>query len=141
MKDERFKIYVDRLKEGDVESIEETLDPIFIDVENEEGELKFDAPVEILGEAFVSGENFILRLGVKTEATMSCAICNEELDVPLTIPPIMHMEKLCQVKAGIFQLAPVVREAILLEVPHRAECNSGNCPEREKLKKYFSKEN
>lgn len=138
MRDDRFKIFVQRLKDGEVEAISESFEPAFIDVE--EDELSFSSPVEIEGEAFVSGENFILRLAVQTEANMQCSICNEQVSVPLKVPPFVHTQKIVEIKSGLFQMEELLREAILLQIPSRAECNEGNCPERESIKVYFSKE-
>lgn len=139
MRDDRFKIYLQRLREGKVESIEETFEPTFMGVE--ESELSFCSPVTVSGEASVAGENFILRLAVETEATMICAICNEEVLIPIEVPPLVHTQKLDELKSGVFQLQKLIREAILLGIPSRAECAGGECPEREHIKKYFAKEN
>ncbi len=139
MRDDRFKIYLQRLKEGSVENIDETFEPTFMEVE--EQELTFCSPVNVKGEALISGENFILRLNVETEAKMVCAICNEAVSVPLEVPPLVHTQKLDELKSGVFQLQKLIREAVLLGLPSRAECGGGTCPEREHIKKYFAKEN
>ncbi len=139
MKEDRLKIYIHQLKDGKCEQIEERVEPTFMDLEEEE--LKFEAPIDLKGEAFISGENFILRLEIQTDATMMCAICNEAVSIPIKVPLLTHSEKLEAVKAGLFHMEGVLREAILLELPPKPECNSGSCPEREHLKKYFSKEN
>lgn len=138
MGDDRFKIFVHRLKEGEIESIEETFDPGFMGVDEEE--IKFEAPVLVKGEAFVCGGNFVLRLGIKTSVDLLCSICNSRVSVALGIASLLHTQKVEEIRSGLFQMADLLREAILLELPHRAECNLGNCPEREEIKKYFSKE-
>ncbi len=138
MRDDRFKIYIHRLREGEIETISESFEPTFMEVE--EQELNFCSPIEVKGEAFVSSENFVLRLCVRTKATIACAICNEGVDVPLEVPSIVHTQKINELKSGVFQMEDFLREAILLGLPSRAECNVGSCPQREEIKKYFSKE-
>lgn len=134
---DEFKIFVHRLKEGQKEIIEEILPPAFLDIH--EKDLAFNVPVKIRGEAEFVDQALVLRLAVETEATMPCAICNGLVQVPLSIAQFCHTEELANIKGDVFNFKDTLREAILLELPHRAECNSGQCPDRENLAKYFSR--
>lgn len=134
---DEFKIFVHRLKEGQKEAINESFDPAFMQIE--EDELAFSVPVEVQGEAECSLEALVLRLAVVTQATMPCAICNDEVQVDVKIPDFCHMMELREVKGDVFNFSGVLREAILLELPPTAECNAGQCPERASLAKYFSR--
>jgi len=134
---DEFKIFVHRLNDGQKEIIEETFSPTFLDVH--EQDLAFTAPVKIHGEAEFVDQALVLRLAVETEATMPCAICNENVQVKLEIPVFCHTEELADIKGDVFNFKDVLREAILLELPPRAECNQGKCPQREDLAKYFSR--
>lgn len=132
-----FKIFVERLKDGEREVLNETFSPAFICID--EPELRFEAPVRMEGEAFVCGDTFVISARVSTRAQIPCAICNEFTEVFLEIAKFDHAEKVDEVKGGVYNLAPLLRETILLEVPSRAECE-GRCPHRETIEKYLFKE-
>jgi uncharacterized metal-binding protein YceD (DUF177 family) len=132
---DEFKIFVHRLKDGQKEIIEETLSPAFMDIH--EKDLAFNVPVKIHGEAECADQALVLRLYVVTEATMPCAICNENIQVKLEIPDLCHTEEFGDIKGDVFDFKDILREAVLLELPSRAECGNGNCPQREVLAKHF----
>jgi uncharacterized metal-binding protein YceD (DUF177 family) len=132
-----FKIFVDRLAEGNSEKISLTVEPQFMDLA--EGELKFSHPVELKGRAYVSDQSLFLHLSAKTTAHLPCSICNQMTQVSLDIPEFVHAESVAEIKGKVYDFSPIVREALLLELPYTAECAEGKCPEREKLKQYFSK--
>jgi uncharacterized metal-binding protein YceD (DUF177 family) len=134
---ETFKIYVHRLKDGNTEKLFETLSPDFLGVK--EPELSFNVPVTIKGEASLADDALVLRLHIETEATMACSICNQDVQVKIVISNLCHTEEVSTIKGAVFDYQEVVREAILLEVPFIAECNSGDCPERATVAKYFTK--
>jgi uncharacterized metal-binding protein YceD (DUF177 family) len=137
--DETFKIFVHRIKvEGD-EEIEEILSPEFLDVDGEE--IQFHSPVHLMGTAHVADGMLVLCLSVETKLTMLCAICNQPVDVKISIPSFYHTEPIAEIKGGVFDYRETLREAILLEIPYTTECNSGHCPERESMAKYFRKTN
>ncbi|EFB42517.1 MULTISPECIES: YceD family protein [Parachlamydia] len=129
-----FKIYVDRLKTGDKVEIHETVSPDFLDVH--EDELSFKKPVVVDGEAYLAGDELILHLQAEAEAHIPCAICNEDVSVGVFLESFYHAEPLAKIKTGIFDYQELLRESILLETPEFVECE-GNCPKREKFKKYL----
>ncbi|MCH9626938.1 MAG: hypothetical protein S4CHLAM2_05700 [Chlamydiales bacterium] len=132
-----FKIFVSRLRDGQKESIEESFSPAFLDIH--EQELAFSVPVVVQGEAELAQDTLVLRLNIETEATLPCAICNQDVQVKLEIADSCYPVPVAEIKGDVFNLKGVLREAILLELPYRAECKQGKCPEREVLSKYFSR--
>ena len=135
--DDAFKIFVDRLKENQSESLEESFSPGFMEIQ--EKELAFEKPIELEGKAFVSGDSLMILASVRTKALLPCAICNQPVEVDIEITDFAHTEKVEDIKSGVFNYRSVLREALLLELPHTAEC-ANRCPKREELSKYFSKD-
>lgn len=134
---DEFRIFCYRIKEGQKEQIRESFSPAFLGVAEEE--LAFLAPVQVQGEAEFVEDTLVLHLHIETEATMPCAICNQKVEVKLEIPDFIHSVERSEIKGDVFDFTEVLREAILLELPYRAECNLNNCPERESISKYISR--
>lgn len=132
---EAFKIYIDQLRDGHSEKISENLDPEFLGVREED--LNFVDPVDVEGEAYLADNDLVLHLDVHTLATIPCAICNEAVKVPIDLTNFYHTTPTVEIKSGIFNFRETLRENILLNTPLFAECNNGQCPEREELKKFF----
>ncbi len=130
-----FKIYIDQLRDGHEEKIIEKLNPAFLDVREED--LNFVDPVDIKGEAYLAENDLVLHLDIHTLATIPCAICNEEVKVPINLNNFYHTVPTTEIKSGIYFFKEMLRENILLSTPLFAECNQGQCPEREKLKRFF----
>lgn len=135
--DDSFKIYVEQLKDGHTETIDEKFGSEFLDIKEEQ--LSFQDPVHVTGEAYLAEDSFILQLNVETIASIRCSICNEPVKVPIEIKNLYHVEPLSEIKTAIFNFKDVLRENILLETPRFAECMQGNCPQREQIKKYLKK--
>lgn len=136
-KREGFKIYLDQLKNGHVERIEETFSPEFLEIQEED--LSFSKPILVNGEAYVTEGNLVLRLNIFTYAELLCSMCNEPVQVAIKLEDLYHTEPLDEVKGAIFSMADTIREAILLQTPLFAECNEGKCLSRKELDKYLSK--
>ncbi len=132
---DEFKIYVHRLKDGQKEIIEETFSSDFMEIHEED--LAFSVPVKVHGEAEFVDQALLLRLDVETEATMPCAVCNEDVQVKVEVSGLCHTEELKNIKGDVFNFKDILREAILLELPSRAECADGKCPRREDIARYF----
>lgn len=133
MKDQ-FKIFIHTLVNGRKEIIVESLSPEFMEIQ--EKDLAFNKPILIKGSAEVSEQTLLIKFHVETEITIPCLICNEPVEVPLTLSDFCHAEPICDIKGDIFNFKEALREAILLETPRTAECG-GNCPERKVLSKFF----
>ncbi len=133
--DDAFKIYIEQLRDGRTEEINGSHFPDFIDVKDDE--LKFKNEVKFEGQAYLADDNLIIHLKIEAYATVPCSICNDPVEVKIDIPNFYHMEPIADVKTGMFDFAEVLREAILLEAPHFAECHNGHCPERKKIAKFL----
>ena len=133
-----FKVYIDRLKNGEVQRIEGSFAPSFLEVE--EAELRFEKPVVVRGEAYVADEHLVIHLKASTFAKMPCAICNEMFDHPLTVGNFYATESLTDIPSAIFDFGTPLREALLTELPHTAECTGGKCRSRESIAPYLRSE-
>ena len=132
------KIYVDQLKHGQVEKIEEMFTPDFLEIK--EKDLAFEDPVFVKGEAYIAEQDLILHLDISTQGRLPCSICNEPVKVDVELKGFYHTVPLGEIKGGVFSMLDTLREAIVLETPTFAECHQGKCPQRKDLEKYFKKE-
>ena len=132
-----FKIFVEQLRSGNVEHLQEELSPEFLDIH--EKELAFKDPVFLKGEAYLAEDNLILHFDISTFAELPCSVCNETVKVPIKVQNVYHHEPLSAIKGGVFNMLNALREAVLLEIPAFTECNSGNCAKRKELEKYIRK--
>lgn len=135
MDDDAFKIYVDQLTGGAEKSLEETLSPEFLDIQ--EKELAFMQPVHLSGIAYTTDSELVLNWSAETKATLPCSICNELIVVPIQVKSEYTCVPLKEIKTGIFDYRKLLREAILIEVPQFVECNGGNCPLRKEISKHL----
>ena len=135
---EAFKIYLDRLKGGKSQEINGAFSTEFFEIE--EDELKFERPVNVKGEAYLTEDHLVIHLKASTAATMPCSICNEMTDVPLSVDNFYHTEALAEIKDAIFDLSGPLREALLIELPIKIECKEGNCPSRKLIAPFIRSE-
>jgi uncharacterized metal-binding protein YceD (DUF177 family) len=136
--DEPFKIWIDRLRGGHTQKIAEIVDPAFLDVE--EADLRFESPVAVQGEAYVSEDQLILRLKAATKAVMPCAICNQITQTEVKIENFYHTQPTEEIPGAIFDFREALREALLIELPQYIECSGGKCPERPAIAPYLRSE-
>jgi uncharacterized metal-binding protein YceD (DUF177 family) len=132
---ENLKIYIDRLKGGHTQKIEESLPPDFLEVKDEE--LAFNDPVRIWGTVCLADEHLVIHLDIETSACLPCSICNDAVSIPIVIKNIYLTQPLTEINGAIFDLTEQVRETLLLQTPLFAECRRGKCPERESIKKFL----
>jgi uncharacterized metal-binding protein YceD (DUF177 family) len=135
---DNLKIYIDRLGDGQTHTIAETLPPEFMEIRDDE--LSYKDPIRLKGEAYVTDEHLIIQLNIETTALVPCSICNDLISVPVKIKNMCLTEPLEEIKTAIFDLTESIRETILLQTPLFNECNGGNCPEREFIKKFMKPE-
>ncbi len=136
--EERFKIYVEQLRSQDLEQLEEVFPPDFINVN--EKDLSFSDPIKLTGQAYLADGDLVLRLDANTTCRIPCCICNEWVRVDLAITGFYHAVPLAEIKTGVYNYQEILRETLILEVPHLAECRGGKCPKREALGRYLKKE-
>ena len=133
---EKFKIYIDRLKNGHVEKFDETIAPTFLDIEEEE--LTFHEDVKVDGEVYLAEDHLVIHFSVETAANLPCSICNDPVHIPIIIQNAYSTIPLTDINSAIYDLSEEIRETTLLQVPLFAECNKGNCPERERIKSFLN---
>jgi uncharacterized metal-binding protein YceD (DUF177 family) len=134
---EAFKIYVDQLRDGHMEELDENLPPGFLDIH--EKDLTFQDTVKVKGEAYLANDELVLHLDIEAKGEIPCTICNEKVIVKIDIPNFYYAVPLAEVKSGIYNFSDILRETILLEVTPFAECE-GNCPKRKEIQKYLKKD-
>ena len=135
---EAFKVYIDRLKGGEVCALKGEFAPTFLEID--EPELKFHKPVAIKGEAYVTDDHLVVHFSAVAFAEMPCAVCNELFEYKLSCKDFYHTEPLSDIPSAVFEIGPVVREALLVELPHAAECNGGKCLKRDTITPYMRSE-
>lgn len=135
---EPFKIWIDRLKGGRTQKIEEALDPAFLGPDEEE--LQFKAKVYVKGEAYLTDDHLIVHLKAHCKASMPCAVCNQMTEVELRDDNFYHTQPIEEIPSAVFDFSELLREALLLELPRTAECNQGKCPERTTMTPYLRAE-
>lgn len=132
-----FQIWIDRLKNGQTQTITESFPSDFLDIQEEE--LKMHSPVHVVGEAYLTESELILHFNASTKLKMPCAICNEMIEVDLSIKDCYHAVPVNEIPSGIYDYKEDLRESLLIEVPQYVECNQGNCPERKIIAPYMHK--
>lgn len=133
-----LKIYIDRLKNGQKQKIQESISPDFLEIDEED--LAFEDPVILQGEAYTANEHLVIHLDIQTTAYLPCSVCNDTIGVPLVIKNLYLTHPLADIPGAIFDLTNELRESILLQVPLFVECNQGKCPQREQIKKFLKKD-
>src|SRR5580700_1329617 len=110
-----FKIYVNRLKDGQAQKHDETIPPDFIDVQEES--LKFREPIHIAGTTYLADDHLVTHLEIDAAAFIPCSICNEPVRISLVIKDLYLSKPLAEIKGAIYDLIEDIRESILLQVP------------------------
>lgn len=132
---DRFKIYIEQLRDGRQEKIDENFSPDFLDVQ--EKDLTFVDPVKVKGEVYLADDALILHFDIRTVATLPCSICNEPVKSDVVIDNFYHMVPTSEAKSGTYYYDGILRETILLETPSFAECHQGQCPKRDEFKMFL----
>ncbi len=135
---EAFKVYIDRLKAGEVHKVDGAFDPEFLELD--EKELHFEKPVLIRGEAYAADDHLIVHLSASTFAQIPCSVCNELFYYPLTVSGFYATEPLSEFPSAIADFGQYAREALLTELPRTAECNGGKCNARDAITPYLRSE-
>lgn len=130
-----FSVPIDYLRNGKTHKVAGTFPPTFLDVK--EKDLLFSSPVDVRLECYLSEDQVIVHVKAATEAQMACKICNQMSSFSLSAPDFCHTFPLEDVSGNEIDLSPLVREALLLELPQAIECG-GRCKERESLAPFLS---
>ena len=134
-----FRIYIDRLKGGESQTISETLDPAFLDMQPKE-EIRALKPVVIEGSAYLVDEYLVLSLDIKAELEIYCSVCNEPFAFVVHLSHFLHEEQLSEIKKGVFDFSQVLRDTIFLEIPFYPQCGGKTCANRKKIEQFLKKD-
>lgn len=137
MKD-HIKVYVDRIRDGEEDEISETLAPDFMDIHEEE--MRFEDPVAIEGQAYVTDDWLIINLAIQTSVQLVCSVCNEPFSMAIDIQDMVHDEPLENIRDGHFDILPLVRESILLAVPFYPQCGLTTCNRRNEIEPFLKQD-
>lgn len=107
----------------------------FLDIEDEN--LAFSGDVAVSGEAYLAEEELVLHIGISAVSLVKCLICDRYIETPIEMKNLYHAVSLKEIKGAFFDMKDLVRENLLLEAPEFAECNGGQCPDREEIKNYM----
>lgn len=130
-----FKIYLDRLKDGHVEELNDKISSDFMEIADPD--LSFPEEVAFSGEAYLSDGFLILQLKIQTVALLPCLICNEKVKLPIFVDDFCLSEKISEFRHQIFDFTDEVRSSIIVKIPQYFECSKGRCPEREAITKFL----
>lgn len=130
----KLKIFVDRLTQEKSENIDETIPATLLNVS--EPFLTFSGVIKIQGETYIASDHLVIQLTVDALAEIPCSICNDRVTATIFLKKFYQTEEISQIKGHVYDYFPLLREAILLEVPDFVECN-GNCKKRTDLKNYL----
>lgn len=133
-----LQLFIDRLKEGQVETFSEELSAEAVGLED--AGISFAGKVGLEGTAYIAVDHLIIKLQAHATVKVPCSICNEETDIQIQVPNFYHTEPVSAIAGSVFDFTHLLREDILLQVPQFTECHQGKCPERELIKKYIKKE-
>ncbi len=128
-------IFIDRLHQGKEERLQATLPPDCMELDDPD--LQFRSPLAVNLRAYLADNQLILHLNIATEINARCAICNQLTTKALHLPSLTEVVPLASIKGNRYDCSPLVREVVLLEVPHYVECK-GNCLQRAKIAHYLT---
>lgn len=134
--DNSFQIWIDRLKCGQTQLINESLPPDFLDLAKED-DLRTEAPVLVKGKAYLTESELILNIDASTRIRMPCSVCNQMTETELALDNFYHTQPLEEIRSGIYDFRTPLREALILEFPKYVECNKGKCPSRTEINPYL----
>lgn len=134
--EEVFKIYVDQLRNGHVEQIDENVSTAFLHLEEEE--IRFDAMLHLAGEVYFAENELVIHLHVTTNVYIPCRICNTPVKILMDLDNLYLTVEPEEYKSGVFYFNELLRESILIEMPQFAECDDGKCPRRKEIGIYLA---
>jgi uncharacterized metal-binding protein YceD (DUF177 family) len=134
----QLPIYIERLRQGRVQEITETIDPKQLDFFDDEIIAAQD--LVVVGEAYLADPYLLIKLTIKSEFTLLCSVCNEPFSFPIEVVQVLHEEPVEEITDSIFDLLPLIRETVLLEAPFYPLCGGSTCHNRAEIEKFFKKQ-
>jgi uncharacterized metal-binding protein YceD (DUF177 family) len=132
-----FQIHTESLKDGGEILLDESLDPSFLDL-SEEDELKITSPVRVQGRAYRASDWIVVDAHLSVPVTLHCAMCNEPLLTTIEIKRWVYEAE--PPRDGVLHLEEALREAILIEVPFYPLCNGDSCHNIAEIQQFIHKE-
>lgn len=108
-------------------------------LELEEEEVVPLETIKISGRAYLLEQDLIAHFSAETKVKMPCVICNESVVVPLKVTEVVQTMPTSEIGFDGYDLAPLIREELILALPQFVECIEGNCPKRKELKQSRAK--
>ena len=131
-------IYVERLRDGRVLQIDEKIDPKILDITD--SDVCFSEPITITGKVYIVEDFLLVQLTICANMQLTCSVCNDLFCYPITISGTTIEMALDEITDAVFDLFPVVRESVLLEIPFYPQCVGASCKNRHTLDCYFTHE-
>lgn len=132
-----FKVYIGRLRERpERHSLKVASD--FLEIN--EPLLQFLDPIELKIYHYLADQVLICEWEIKAKFSTICSVCGESCQDSIEIDSYSHAEELANIPQSVFNFKDLLRDTILLHVPHTVECCGGKCPKREILSAYLVKE-
>lgn len=122
-----FTILIDRLQDGQIQKLEESVAPAFLELH--ETELSFSQPVRFHGKAYTTGEHLIVIVEAETTCLVPCSTCNETFSYKIRLSPLTLAIDLDELRGHRYNFREELRTALLLEVPAFPKCaqHGGSC--------------
>lgn len=128
-----LSIYVDRLSGQKEEKLAFSLSPKALSLNSE---ITLKAPVVVKGKVYTASDFLIVNAHLSTQIETNCHICSKPVVKNIEVANYYFTKPLEEIPHKIFSLAPIFREAIVLQLPSVVECQV-SCPGRDHLKKYM----
>ncbi len=135
--DDSLKIFLDRLKGDKKEKIEGLFSVSLL--EKTEPDCTVSDQVQVELEAYLTSELLVIHLNAKGKVWLPCVVCNQITDKEIEAKGFYQTYPIKDIKDRIFDVLPILKEALLIEIPPFLECNQGDCPERKHIKSFLKK--
>lgn len=100
--------------------------------------IDYNGPITVQGSCLKDEFFVTISFSLVTTFAAPCKICNEPTTFPLQLNDLsIQLETQTILWSEPFNIAPHVREALLLGTPLYNECHDNNCPERLEVSRYL----
>lgn len=136
---QQLPVYIDRLREGQNEPVDEIVEPQRLELSDDE--ISVTKPFKVTGEVYVVEEYLVVSLTIIGQLSLICRLCNEPFVFPISIKKAQEEISLDEIKDACYDLLPLIRELVLLEIPLYPQCSGSSCGNREKIEKFLKNPN
>ncbi len=139
MSSKETHIHIDRLRDGEEEELACVLDPVFLDLKDDP-DLSCTKPIDVSGATYIAGDFLIVELSCEVEFSIRCAVCSEMFPYIVTLDHVRFEKPLEEIRGKVFDFQDLLREEILVQIPHFALCGGYSCKNRKQVEKFLAKE-